>query len=44
MYAAKYKLATRAKVFRRGGKYLDKPLTSKEGTTPLGGLDQETER
>lgn len=41
MYAAKYKLGTRAKVFERGGKYLDKPLEARQSKTAIGGLDQE---
>lgn len=41
MYAAKYKLATRAKVFRKGGKYLHKPLQARQGKYALGGLDRD---
>jgi hypothetical protein len=43
MYAAKYKLATRAKIFKLAGKYLEKPLKARKDKTPIGGLDQETE-
>ena len=42
MYAAKYRLHSRAKVFRIAGKYLDKPLKEAEDKTPIGGLDEET--
>lgn len=42
MYAAKYRLHSRAKVFRIAGKYLDKPIKAEEGKTPIGGLDEET--
>ena len=44
MYAAKYKLGTRAQVFKRAGKYLDKPIKANEKEIPLGGLDQDQER
>lgn len=42
MYAAKFKLKTRAKVFARGGKDLSKPLESRRGT--LGGSDADLEK
>lgn len=38
MYAAKYKLQTRAKVFSKGGKHLDLPI---EARNALGGTDQQ---
>ncbi len=42
MYAAKYRLHSRAKVFRIAGKNLNKPLKAEEDKTPIGGLDEET--
>lgn len=40
MFAAKYKLRTRAKVFKLGGKDLSKPLKTKKGNAPVGVTDK----
>lgn len=40
MYAAKYKLRTRAQVFKKAGKYLDKALLAREDRNALGALDE----
>ncbi len=42
MYAAKYRLHSRSKVFRKAGKYLDKPLKAEQDKTSIGGLDEDT--
>jgi len=41
MYSAKYRLHSRAKVFKIAGKYLNKPLKAEEYKKPIGGLDEE---
>lgn len=40
MYAAKFKLKTRASTFRKGGKALDKPLEARKKQTALGATDK----
>lgn len=40
MFAAKYKLRTRAKVFKLGGRDVSKPLKVKKGIAPVGVTDQ----
>ncbi len=39
MYAAKFKLKTRAATFRKGGKALDKPLQARKSQIALGATD-----
>lgn len=41
MYAAKYKLHTMAKVFKRGGGDLSKPLKAREGFSHVGVTDEQ---
>jgi len=41
MYAAKYKLHTVAKVFKRGGNDLSKPLKAREGFSHVGVTDEQ---
>lgn len=43
MYAAKYKLRSRARVFKKAGKYLEMPLKAREDKLPLGATDEEIE-
>jgi len=43
MYAAKFKLGTRAAVFRRAGPFLEKKLLARRGATPLGATEERLE-
>lgn len=44
MFAAKFKLGSRAKVFQRAGKDLSRLIKAPEGETPIGGTDQRYEK